>query len=170
MAKAEDVQRYRTNLQGEVDGAALYGVLAEAESDPNLAAVYRKLASVERAHAQFWRGHLDDKGVHGVKLAPSFRARALSWLATRFGPSFSCRRSRPAKPATSTPMTTSRKPSPAACRPTSAPMPGSSAPPHRLAAAFPVHRWRRSRAVIAAAAAIRCGRRCSAPMTAWCPI
>ena len=88
MAKAEDVQRYRTNLQGEVDGAALYGVLAEAESDPNLAAVYRKLASVERAHAQFWRGHLDDKGVHGVKLAPSFRARALSWLATRFGPSF----------------------------------------------------------------------------------
>jgi hypothetical protein len=88
MAKAEDVRRYRTNLQGEVDGAALYGALAEAEADPNLAAVYRKLASVESAHAQFWRGHLDDKGVRGLNLSPSFRARALSWLAMRFGASF----------------------------------------------------------------------------------
>ena len=89
MAKSSDVQRYRANLQGEVDGAALYGALAGAEPDPNLAAVYRKLAAVESAHAQFWRGQLDRQGAaSSAVLAPSFRARAMSWLARRFGPSF----------------------------------------------------------------------------------
>ncbi len=85
MAKSSDVQRYRANLQGEVDGAALYGALAGAEPDPNLAAVYRKLAAVESAHAQFWRGQL---GRPDLSLAPSLRARAMAWLARRFGPSF----------------------------------------------------------------------------------
>ena len=70
MSTNEDVQRYRANLQGEVDGVALYGALADAEPDPNLAAVYRKLASVEGAHAQFWRKHLDSQGVRGLKLSP----------------------------------------------------------------------------------------------------
>ncbi|MFI4972994.1 MAG: VIT1/CCC1 transporter family protein [Caulobacterales bacterium] len=88
MAKTSDARRYRANLQGEVDSAAVYGALAAAEPDPNLAEVYRKLASVESAHAQFWRGHLDRSGVRGVELAPSFRARAMAWLARRFGPSF----------------------------------------------------------------------------------
>jgi len=88
MAKTPDVRRYRANLQGEVDSAAVYGALGEAEAYPQLAEVYRKLASVESAHAQFWRGHLDRRGVHGVAVTPSFRARAMAWLARRFGPSF----------------------------------------------------------------------------------
>ena len=83
-----DIKRYRANLQGEVDGAALYAALAEAEPDPNLAQVYKKLSSIESAHAEFWRGHLDGKGARRMRLSPSFRARALSWLARRFGPSF----------------------------------------------------------------------------------
>jgi VIT1/CCC1 family predicted Fe2+/Mn2+ transporter len=88
MADTQDTRRYRTNLQGEVDGETVYSALAEAEPDPNLAAVYKKLASVEGAHAQFWRTRLDRQGIEGVKLPPSFRARALSWLARRFGASF----------------------------------------------------------------------------------
>jgi vacuolar iron transporter family protein len=86
MAEAKDVRRYRTNLQGEVDGETVYSALAEAEQDPNLAAVYRKLASVEGAHAEFWRNQLGRKG--GVQLSPTLRARALSWLARRFGAAF----------------------------------------------------------------------------------
>jgi vacuolar iron transporter family protein len=88
MPAADDVRRYRSNLQGEVDGSAVYGALADAEPDPNLAAVYRKLASVESAHAEFWRGHLDRHGLRGLKPTPSVRARLLAWLARRFGPSF----------------------------------------------------------------------------------
>lgn len=88
MANPRDIARYRANLQGEVDGAALYSALASAESDPNLAAVYAKLAAVESAHAEFWRGHLARSGARRGALAPSFRARALGWLARRFGPAF----------------------------------------------------------------------------------
>jgi VIT1/CCC1 family predicted Fe2+/Mn2+ transporter len=88
MADNDDVQRYRANLQGEVDSAAVYTALAEAEPEPNLAAVYRKLASVESAHAQFWRDHLGRRGVRGLAITPSFRARAMAWLARRFGASF----------------------------------------------------------------------------------
>jgi VIT1/CCC1 family predicted Fe2+/Mn2+ transporter len=88
MAPPDDIQRYRANLQGEVDSAAVYDALATAEPDPKLAEVYRKLASVESAHAQFWRGHLDRNGAKAARLAPSFRARAMAWLARRFGPAF----------------------------------------------------------------------------------
>lgn len=88
MTSTDDVQRYRANLQGEVDSAAVYAALADVEPEPNLAAVYRKLASVESAHAQFWRDHLGRRGVDGVTITPSFRARAMAWLARRFGASF----------------------------------------------------------------------------------
>lgn len=88
MADNSDARRYRANLQGEVDGEAVYSALAEAEPDPSLAAVYKKLASVEGAHAQFWRTRLDREGIRGLKLSPSFRARALAWLARRFSASF----------------------------------------------------------------------------------
>ena len=39
--------RYRANLQGEVDSAALYQTLAQAETNPDIAKVYSKLAAIE---------------------------------------------------------------------------------------------------------------------------
>lgn len=89
MGDASDkIRRYRANLQGEVDGAALYGALARSESDPHLSGVYQRLASVEAAHAEFWRDRLRKAGAQPPELRPSFRANALSWLAARFGAAF----------------------------------------------------------------------------------
>jgi VIT1/CCC1 family predicted Fe2+/Mn2+ transporter len=88
MTDVSEQQRFKDNLQGEVDGAAVYMALAEAEKDPNLANIYRRLAAVERAHAEFWRSRLDRKTRARTSLTPSLRARALSWLARRFGPEF----------------------------------------------------------------------------------
>jgi VIT1/CCC1 family predicted Fe2+/Mn2+ transporter len=89
MVGKDSARRFRENLQGEVDGAALYGALADAEADPNLAAVYRKLAAVESAHAQFWRARLNPEADSGALAPrPSLRARSLGWLARRFGPAF----------------------------------------------------------------------------------
>jgi VIT1/CCC1 family predicted Fe2+/Mn2+ transporter len=88
MSNAEEERRLKDNLQGEVDGAAVYMALAEAEEDPNLATIYRRLAAVERAHAEFWRSRLDRAARNKITLTPSFRARALTWLARRFGPGF----------------------------------------------------------------------------------
>lgn len=83
----DDTQRYRANLQGEIDGAAVYNALAESEQNPQMAEVFRRLAAVEQAHASFWRKRLDASGGR-IARSPTFRARTLAWLARRFGPAF----------------------------------------------------------------------------------
>ena len=81
-------ERYKVNLQGEVDGASLYRALADVEQDPKLAEVYRRLAAVEESHAEYWKKQLTKVGARVPGLKPGFRTRALAFLARRFGPSF----------------------------------------------------------------------------------
>jgi vacuolar iron transporter family protein len=88
MSENDPVARYRSNLQGEVDSAALYRAMAEAEPDPRLGEVYRRLAAVEEAHAEFWRKELRRRGERAATLRPGWRTHALAWLARRFGPQF----------------------------------------------------------------------------------
>ena len=85
---SSDRSRYLANIRAEVDSAALYDVLADVESDPALAEVYRRLAATERAHADLWEARLRDAGELVPRRRPSRRARTLAWLARRFGPSF----------------------------------------------------------------------------------
>ena len=87
-SKAETGERYRSNLQGEVDSAALYKALADAEENPQLAEVYRRLAAVEEAHAEFWRKELAKVGARLPALRAGWRTRLLIRLARWFGPTF----------------------------------------------------------------------------------
>jgi len=86
--KAETGERYRSNLQGEVDSAALYRALADTEENPQLAEVYRRLAAVEEAHADFWRKELAKVGARLPMLHAGWRTRFLIRLARWFGPTF----------------------------------------------------------------------------------
>lgn len=61
-ASADRYQRYQSNLRDELDGAALYAALAEAETDPVRRDLFRQLAEAETAHAQLWRGKLEAAG------------------------------------------------------------------------------------------------------------
>jgi len=89
MAKTKESRaRYRANLQGEVDGSALYRALSKTEKNPDIAGVYAKLASIEEAHAEFWKSRLRDSGGTVPNLRPGARTRILRWLARRFGPQF----------------------------------------------------------------------------------
>src|SRR6201987_6137582 len=88
MPKENPRQRYTANLQGEVDSAALYRTLAETEKNPQLAQVYRRLAAIEEAHAEYWRNHIEAIDHNVPNLRPGFRTRALAWLAHRFCPAF----------------------------------------------------------------------------------
>src|SRR5258706_4255657 len=88
MADSSAISRFRDNLQGEVDSAGLYRVLSESEPDPHLAEVYRRLAAVEEAHAEYWRTQLQRAGAKAGLLQAGWRARGLGWLARRFGPQF----------------------------------------------------------------------------------
>ena len=88
MTDNDSVGRFRTNLQGEVDSAALYRAMADVEPDPHLSEVYRRLAAVEEAHAEFWRKQLSRIGASAAAQRPGWRTRSLAWLARRFGPQF----------------------------------------------------------------------------------
>src|SRR5437764_1427151 len=45
-------------------------------------------ATVEEGHAEFWKRKIGAVGQRVPSLRPSFRTRALAWLARRFGPAF----------------------------------------------------------------------------------
>lgn len=73
MTQLNDLTRYRANWQDEIESAYLYRALAEAEPQPQLAEVYRRLAAVEEQHARFWGEHLRAGGGYG-SLTPSWLA------------------------------------------------------------------------------------------------
>src|SRR5512139_1313205 len=88
MSNTEDIKRYLGNRQKEIDGAALYDVLAETEKQPQMAQVYKKLAASEEKHAAAWEKKLTDLKVSIPPRKPTWRAATMIWLARRFGPQF----------------------------------------------------------------------------------
>lgn len=86
MSPENDLQRYHRNLRGEIDSAVLYRAMADAETQPQIAEVYRKLAAVEEKHAQFWEDHIRSAGGAPSERKPGVRTRILAWLAKRLGP------------------------------------------------------------------------------------
>jgi VIT1/CCC1 family predicted Fe2+/Mn2+ transporter len=83
---AKEIERYRANLQGEVDGAAMYRAMADLEPQPERAEIYRRLAAVEESHAGFWQKRLADSGAPVRELRPGWRTKLLIQIARRFGP------------------------------------------------------------------------------------
>ena len=71
MTNIDDQKRFLANRQKEIDGAALYRVLAESEAQPQMAALYQKFADTEEKHAAAWERKLSD-----IKIAPPPRRLA----------------------------------------------------------------------------------------------
>ncbi len=84
----DDVNRYFKNRQKEIDGAALYSVLAETEIQPQMAEIYRRLAASEEKHASGWEKKLEELKVPISPRKPTWRAATMIWLAKRFGSQF----------------------------------------------------------------------------------
>jgi vacuolar iron transporter family protein len=83
-----DIKRFENNLRDELNGAALYTALAEAEADPVRKDLFLQLARSESTHAQFWRDKLTAAGIDQPAHVPDFRTRLLARLARHFGPRF----------------------------------------------------------------------------------
>ncbi|MGO9179116.1 MAG: VIT1/CCC1 transporter family protein [Candidatus Limnocylindrales bacterium] len=84
-ATPSDIRRYRENLQGEIDGTALYLAMADGEKDPPLKELYQRLAETEQRHGAVWEQRLRAAGVDTSRLGPSWRARVLMIVARRLG-------------------------------------------------------------------------------------
>ena len=76
------------HLADEADAAFLYRELAQLELNPARAELYRKLAGVEDRHVSMWQQLIRQEGHEPPSVVPSRRARAMAWLARKFGPSF----------------------------------------------------------------------------------
>jgi VIT1/CCC1 family predicted Fe2+/Mn2+ transporter len=85
---SEDINRFRSNWQKEVDGAFLYRTLAKIESRPELADVYVRLADSEEKHASVWGKMIEEAGMKISPERPSWRAKVMAFLAKRFGTQF----------------------------------------------------------------------------------
>src|ERR1700704_677362 len=82
----DDLRRFRANRQDEVDSAAQYRAMADAEPDAGVARIYRELADVENKHVAFWEARIRERGVDPGPRRTSWRARVLAWTARRLGP------------------------------------------------------------------------------------
>ena len=85
-ATADDIKRFQANLDDEIDGVAIYHMLADAEKDADRKDIFIELAEVEVRHADVWRRKLTEAGVGPREHGPSLKIRAIGWLARRFGP------------------------------------------------------------------------------------
>jgi VIT1/CCC1 family predicted Fe2+/Mn2+ transporter/rubrerythrin len=85
MGDSSDIRRYRQNYLEEQQAIRLYGRLAEAESNPDLAIVYRKLVAAEERHAAYWAEKLRENGMEAPTVKPTWRTRIFGWLAAKMG-------------------------------------------------------------------------------------
>lgn len=78
------IDRWRRNLQGEVDGVFIYRAMAANAGDDRLAQLYTRFAESEERHAALWRDRLTGVGTSN-DVRPSARARLLALLARHGG-------------------------------------------------------------------------------------
>ena len=69
----------------EKEGAALYRALAEAETNPDRAEIFRKLAKTEERHCRRWSSLIAGGGGRAPSYRPGWRVRLLGFLARRLG-------------------------------------------------------------------------------------
>src|SRR5437867_7210511 len=81
----EQIRRWKANLETEIDGIAIYRLLAQAEQDPERKTIFEQLAEVEVHHERVFREKLREAGVPVPERGPSLRARTIGLLARRFG-------------------------------------------------------------------------------------
>jgi VIT1/CCC1 family predicted Fe2+/Mn2+ transporter/rubrerythrin len=82
---AESIRRFQANLDDEIDGIAIYRLLAEAERDEGRRSILEELAAVEERHANVWRRKLREAGAAPREHGPSLRVRIVGFVARRFG-------------------------------------------------------------------------------------
>jgi VIT1/CCC1 family predicted Fe2+/Mn2+ transporter/rubrerythrin len=81
----EQIRRWKANVETEIDGIAIYQMLAEAERDPERKAIFVQLAAVEAEHERVFREKLREVGAEAPQRGPSFRAKTIGLLARIFG-------------------------------------------------------------------------------------
>jgi VIT1/CCC1 family predicted Fe2+/Mn2+ transporter/rubrerythrin len=81
----EQIRQWQANLDDEIDGIAIYRMLAKAERDSERKKIFEELAEVEEHHAQVFRQKLLEAGAQPRESRPGLRVRMIGLLARWFG-------------------------------------------------------------------------------------
>jgi VIT1/CCC1 family predicted Fe2+/Mn2+ transporter len=81
----KQVKQWQANLDDEINGIAIYEMLAKAERDPERRKIFEELADVEEYHAKVFREKLVEAGVTPKERGPGLRVRAIGLGARLFG-------------------------------------------------------------------------------------
>ncbi|WLT30531.1 VIT1/CCC1 family protein [Geothrix sp. PMB-07] len=81
-------QRHLDNWRDEMNGAAIYDALSQAEPEPTRKDIFRQLAESERRHAKVWLAKLEAAGVPAPRFRPELKTRLMRRLIRWFGPGF----------------------------------------------------------------------------------
>jgi VIT1/CCC1 family predicted Fe2+/Mn2+ transporter len=84
-ADREAIKRYQANLDDEINGIAVYKLVAAAEKNPERKRIFEELSAVEVRHANVWREKLREAGVAPREHGPSLKVRLLGLTARTFG-------------------------------------------------------------------------------------
>ena len=84
-ADREEIARFQANLDDEIDGIAIYRLVAGAEKNAERKRIFEELSAVEERHANVWRAKLREAGVEPREHGPSLKIRLVGLVARTFG-------------------------------------------------------------------------------------
>jgi VIT1/CCC1 family predicted Fe2+/Mn2+ transporter len=84
-ADAAEIRRLKANFDDELDGIAIYEMLAAVEKDEERKRIFEELVIVEHRHADVWRQKLIEAGVEPKDHGPSLKIRMIGLMAHLFG-------------------------------------------------------------------------------------
>jgi len=85
MASTQDIKEWKASLQAEREAVWLYDGMADAEHNPDLSGIYRRLADTERRHARVFEIRLREVGIVDKPFKPGIRSRIIREVAKRNG-------------------------------------------------------------------------------------
>ncbi len=85
MANTQEVKEWKASLQAEREAVWLYDSMADAEPNPDLSGIYRRLADTERKHVKVFETRLAGAKVEDRPFKPGFRSRVIRMVAKRNG-------------------------------------------------------------------------------------
>jgi len=82
---SRSAKQFYESVQIEVDAAFIYQRIADAESSPGIANVFRQLSEIEAGHSAKMLEEVVKQGMNATLPPPSWRARALDRIGKIFG-------------------------------------------------------------------------------------
>src|ERR1700694_5479658 len=84
----ETLEQSRSGVEHAEDSWRAARALSVEERKPEIAEVYKRLATIEQAHKEFWKQRLLELGHQVPDFSIGWRTRTLIWIARRCGPEF----------------------------------------------------------------------------------